>query len=161
MNRRVRCSVGVLLVALASTPGLMAQVVPADQAGAIIGAALTSARPLAPQGETAAEVPATLGILAAQAQKALAVAQMKPGRLADARVCTGGTSPSDCHLVGPSVFLQVSRVAATASGAEVDVKILDETGSTRQPIHGQEVTVALVRDGSVWRVTKVTPLWTS
>jgi hypothetical protein len=135
--------------------------VPADQAGAIIGVALTSARPFAPPGETEAEVPATLGIVAAQVSKAFAVAQMKPGRLADVRVCTGGTTPSDCHLVGTTVFLQVSRVAGTATAAKVDVRILDETTNTLQPIHGQEVTVALVRDGTGWRVTKVTPLWTS
>jgi hypothetical protein len=60
-----------------------------------------------------------------------------------------------------AVFLQVSRVAGTATDAQVDVKLLDETGNTLQPIHGQEVTVALVREGDSWRVTKVTPLWTS
>jgi len=161
MNLRSRWSLGALFLSLASTTEIAAQVVPADQAGAIIGAALASARPFAPPGETEAEVPATLGVAAAEVSKALAAAQMKQGRLADVRVCTGGKLPSSCRLVGPAVFLQVSRVAGTATGAEVDVRILGETASTRQPIHGQEVTVALVRDGTGWRVTKVTPLWTS
>jgi hypothetical protein len=157
---RVRQSLGILFVAFASTRALGAQVVPPGEAGAIIGAALSSARPLAPRGEAAAEIPTTLGVSAAQVTAALATARLKAARLADVRVCTGG-GPSGCHLVGPGVFLQVSRIAGSATTAEVDVTIFDETPNTRQPIHGQEVTVTVVREGSGWRVTKVTPLWTS
>ena len=160
MNSRVRCSLGVLLLIGASGSGLGAQVVPANQAGAIIGVALSKARELAPSGETAAEIPATLGILAAQVTSALAVAKAKPSKLADVRVCKGGT-PSGCHLVGANVFLQVSRVAGNASAAEVDITIFDETSNEIQPIHGQEVTVTIAREGTGWRATKVTPLWTS
>ena len=160
MNSRMRCSLGVLLTVVASGSPLGAQVVPANQAGAIIGVALAKARELAPSGETAAGIPATLGILAPQVKSALAMAKAKPASLAEVRVCKGGT-PSGCHLVGTTVFLQVSRVAGTASTAEVDITIFDETSNERQPIHGQELTVTVAREGTGWRATKVTPLWTS
>jgi hypothetical protein len=58
-------------------------------------------------------------------------------------------------------LIQVKEISESSDGARVGLVFLNETPSARQPVYGQGVAVALVRDGTRWRVAKVTSLWQS
>jgi hypothetical protein len=135
-----------------------AQLTP-QETTAVVTQAITKVRNLAPDGPIAVGFADSLAIPSTHASEMAKALGVELRDLRAVRVCTA-PSPSACHLVGVRAFVQVDRISAVGDTAHVDISLMDETNSTRQPIYGRGFSVTLVRAANnAWRALGVTLNW--
>jgi hypothetical protein len=145
------------VVALTTTGHAAAcQVVPLDSTR-VLAAAIESVRSSAPRGATGFGFADTLHISESMGAEIARIIGVEYGELKMKRVCAR-PRPSDCHLVGLKVFIQVTEVQIDRDRAQVLLTVLEETTSHRQPIHYMDFRVRLARSESSWQPTDVTVL---
>ena len=117
---------------------------------AAIKVAVISAKTLLPDGATGIGFADHLQINESRATEIATALGQEYGSLKQKRSCTG-PNPSYCHLVGLKAFIEIEDMTIYGDTARVNLTLLDETASRRQPIHYQDVQVLLTHSSAAWR----------
>jgi hypothetical protein len=157
------CALTVALLSIAPmAPPLDAQQAragsPRDETTAIMTAAATYVRPQLSPGALVVEVDDSTQTGTA---RATSVARSLDGRAGKIINRCSGPLPSDCHLADAAAAIRIMMPIVRGDTATVDVRIWEETTSTRQPVHHALLVVRLVRNGEAWLPISGRMRWTS
>ena len=114
---------------------------------------LQAATQLPQEGRTLIGFADSLRVAPAQAHTIARAVALDYDTLNNVRKCAGGGS-AYCHLVGARNFIEVTGVAFSRDTAAVDLTVMDETKSTRQPIHYAWRRMVLARKNGLWTTVR-------